>query len=206
MVEPKAASTVDAEAALREPGVWDKLYGFARMRCWRDEDAEDLLSEALSRVFDPADMPWKPSERPFVRHVGAVIRLLAKTRNRRLSTRNEIYDGGEAEESRAADQDGPEEAVSRTREVDTERSLFGRLQVAMHDDPDALAYLDLVLKVDLEPVKQPAALGWTPERWRSVVKRVTYRARIIKSEWLASEERRMAAMTSDVAVEGGGAA
>jgi DNA-directed RNA polymerase specialized sigma24 family protein len=51
---------------LENPGVRAKLMLFARWRLDSDTHAEDLVQEALARVFDPDGSPWDPAERGFV--------------------------------------------------------------------------------------------------------------------------------------------
>jgi hypothetical protein len=133
----------------------------------------------------------------------AVLRHVAQVRSRRLSTRGEVYDGGETEENRAAEQDGVDDAVSDQRAFDTARMLGRCVRSAMADDPDVIRYLDLAVAHDAPRSEQAAALGWTVDKWRSVVKRVAYCAEKVEREWHESEERRMAETRRRAPTSGG---
>jgi hypothetical protein len=205
MYDPKAPSSVLALAEYKKPLVQRLLTKLAWQRAKHEQDAEDLLSNSLIRVLDPDDLPWVPTARPFVFHMRVVMRRVWQGHQALLRTKNEVYDGGATEENAADDGAGPDEAVARARELETERILGERLRTRLVDDPDALRLFDFASTQDLERGEQAAALGWTTDQWRAVYKRIAYAAKAVRQEWLDGEERRMNALRRGPAMNEGDA-
>jgi DNA-directed RNA polymerase specialized sigma24 family protein len=191
MYDPKAPSSVLALTELSKPGVAPRVHRIAWRRCRSDHDAEDLVSDSMMRVCDPDDQPWVPTARPFLRHMSVVIRYLWRWHRARLRTRNEIYDGGTAQEESAGHETSPDGEVDELRSLEIQRRLARRLKTRLADDPEALKLLALAEKEDLEPSEQAEELRWKVDKVHLVAKRIRYQAKAVRHEWLDSEERRM---------------
>ncbi len=104
VADPKPTMFVEARAAIEKAGVRARLKKLAFLRTHNDADAEDLVQQALARVFDPNGSPWDPKGKvSFFLHTGSVINSIASTGRVSARARREVLDEGLARNEETVD-------------------------------------------------------------------------------------------------------
>jgi|CZKU01.1.fsa_nt_gi DNA-directed RNA polymerase specialized sigma24 family protein len=197
MFDPTAPSSILALAELKQPIVMGLLRALALFRTRNQADAKDLLANSIVRVFDPADMPWKPEVRPFIRHMRFVMRRVWYRELRKKSTENEVYDGSFAQEKTASDDASTHDEVARKRALVTWRLLGDRVLARLGSDLDAIRLYALAKERDLDPAEEAAVLSLTVSQIAAARKRLRYHGEIVLREWTDSEARRMRSLRDE---------
>src|SRR5579859_4508397 len=124
MVDPRSALASLLEVELKKAGVMRDLRRMAmKISMSREEqDAKDLLANALARVIDPKVDPWRPGGHSFLAHMH---RAMKKVRylQRRKRVAEVVFDGGLAQESAANDGPRADDELEHSHWLESRRRL-----------------------------------------------------------------------------------
>ena len=174
MTDPLTPSLKRAREELEKSGTRAKLVKFAAWRAHHGPEADDLLQEALAKVFDPDDSPWDPDGgKSFVLHVGSVINRLASHEWTSARAQHEVVDSRLASGKTAVDTSPLADATL------AQRRESGELLLAELGDGDTVA--TKVLLAAREGCETPAelaeAIGHRVEEVYDTIRRLKYQGR-----------------------------
>jgi DNA-directed RNA polymerase specialized sigma24 family protein len=187
-------------AELAKQGVRDDLHRYATWRTGDEDDAKDLVANALVLVCDPAkSRTWDPSKRSFFRHMRRVLDDLAISQKRRGPGKYEINETDlirktgdpDAFPDPADEHELPDEALAGHFELAWLRSLGATLlqRLAGRDEPAIAVYHSACIHE--EPADQATHLGVPVEEVYEAHRRLRYHGLIVKAEWQEAEASRM---------------
>jgi DNA-directed RNA polymerase specialized sigma24 family protein len=193
--DPRAKSSLLAIAEYGKPKEGERLLKYATWRTKNEEDARDLIADAMVRVCDPQDKPWDPTKGSFFRHMRLVMDDDVVEQHRRGFKKFEIVDSDHEAFDRAVQPTpGPDMALQAKRRLGWLRgmmlTLIGRLK-----DNDELALSIYELACDNrheEPEEFAQALGVPVAEIYEAMRRLRYHGAIVREEWEKREKLRMA--------------
>jgi DNA-directed RNA polymerase specialized sigma24 family protein len=191
-------------AELAKEGVRERLLRYAKWRTGDDDEAKDLVADALEVVCDPEKKkPWDPAKRSLFRHMRRVMDDLAIYDTRAGAGRFEINESGliaktgdpEALPDQADDHDLPDEQVAAKRDLAWLRGLAEILleRLSGRGDDKAIAVYEAAC-IHEEPAEQARHLGIPVEEVYEAHRRLRHHGLIVKAEWERAEAERMAAL------------
>ena len=188
-----APSSKRVLAELAKEGAWNNLLKLARWRTGAEADAEDLVANALARVFDPDDMPWLPEKGGFYSHMGNVIRHVWGRHVRKVSVKREVIDTGIArDETMPSLEPAADEELHRQRTVALRRALVETVLETIGDKyPRVREVYKLSARGIDDPSEQAKELRCGPEEVYLAVKTLKRFVRAAHEKWEQEEERRM---------------
>jgi DNA-directed RNA polymerase specialized sigma24 family protein len=180
VTDPLTPSLMRAREELEKSGTRAKLVKFAAWRAHHGQDADDLLQEALAKVFDPDDSPWDPDGgKSFVLHVGSVINRLASHEWTSARVQHEVVDSSLASDKTAVDPSPLADVTLAQRRESGELRRLGELLLAELGDDDTVA--TKVLLAAREGCETPAelaeAIGHRVEEVYDTIRRLKYQGR-----------------------------
>jgi DNA-directed RNA polymerase specialized sigma24 family protein len=163
VTDPLTPSLERAREVLEKPETRRKLVTFASWRTHNGPDADDLLQEALAKVFDPDDSPWDPDgSKSFVLHVGSIINRLASHEWTSARVQHEVVDSRLASDKTTVDPSPLADAALAQHQESAELHRLGELLLAELGDGDTVA--TKVLLAAREGYETPAELAEKIER------------------------------------------
>ncbi len=200
MFDPDAPTSKLVFAELAKKGVRSDLHRYATWRTGDEDEAKDLVANALVVVCDPEkDKTWDPSKRSFSRHMRRVLDDIAIEQKRTGAGKYEINEtdlirktgNPDAFPDPADDHPLPDEALSDHRELAWLRGMGATLlkRLAGRDEP-AIAVYDAACIYE-EPAEQASHLGVPVAEVYEAHRRLRYHGLIVKAEWHEAEEARM---------------
>jgi DNA-directed RNA polymerase specialized sigma24 family protein len=187
-------------AELEKDGVRSDLHRYATWRTGDEDEAKDLVANALVVVCDPAkDKTWDPSKRSFSRHMRRVLDDLAIEQKRTGPGKYEITESAlirktgdpDAFPDPADEHPLPDEALAAHSELAWLRGLGDTLlrRLEGRDEP-AIAVFHAAC-IHEEPADQAKHLGIPVEEVYEAHRRLRYHGLIVKAEWHEAEKVRM---------------
>jgi hypothetical protein len=178
---------------LGKPTVRARLHEMARWRTGSDEDAKDLVADALVRVLDLDDAPWVPERIIFLYHMNDVIRQTWDRQLRKIVARREVVDPGLARDENTKDPDlAPDEQLHDLRTLHRWRQIRDEVLAEIGDKhPLARGICDLTDRGVDEPSDQAPLLHCTVDEIYRALETLQYHAMRKNDEWELSEQRRM---------------
>jgi DNA-directed RNA polymerase specialized sigma24 family protein len=188
-------------AELAKDGVRSDLHRYATWRTGDEDEAKDLVANALVVVCDPAKgKTWDPSKRSFSRHMRRVLDDIAIEEKRTGAGKYEINEtdlirktGDPDAFPDPADDEHPlpDEALSDHRELAWLRGMGATLlqKLAGRDEPAIAVYHAACIHE--EPADQAAHLGVPVEEVYEAHRRLRYHGLIVKAEWQETEASRL---------------
>jgi DNA-directed RNA polymerase specialized sigma24 family protein len=187
-------------AELAKPGVRAQLHRYATWRTGDEDEAKDLVANALVLVCDPAQSrTWDPAKGSFFRHMRRVLDVIAIATKRRGYGKYEITESAlirktgdpDAFPDPADDHELPDEALGAHRELAWLRGLGETLlrRLAGRDEPAIAVYHAACIHE--EPADQAKHLGVPVEEVYEAHRRLRYHGLIVKAEWHDAEAARM---------------
>jgi DNA-directed RNA polymerase specialized sigma24 family protein len=194
VTDPLAPSLQRAHEELEKSDTRAKLVKFAAWRAHHGPDADDLLQEALAKVFDPDDSPWDPDGgKSFVLHVGSVINRLASHEWTSARVQHEVVDSRIASDEATVDPLPLADATLAQHQESAEMHRLGELLLAELGDGDTVA--TKVLLAAREGCETPAELaektGHRVEEVYDAIRRLKYHGRQVLLRERAAEARRL---------------
>jgi DNA-directed RNA polymerase specialized sigma24 family protein len=170
------------------PGVRLQAIQYAMRKTRSKADADDLVQEALSRVFDSDASPWDPDGgKTFLAHLGSVMNGLHINRVRSAQHRREVVGSALVDEvAPAAGALPADEALERHETFARLSSLVGALRDRLKGDVLALEVLDLAYAGYEHPAAQAEQLGCPVATVREANRRLKYQAARLLEEERAS--------------------
>jgi DNA-directed RNA polymerase specialized sigma24 family protein len=187
-------------AELAKEGVRTKLHRYATWRTGDEDEAKDLVANALVLVCDPdKDKTWDPSKRTFFRHMRRVLDDIAIEQNRTGAGKYEITESAltrktgnpDAFPDPADEHPVPDEALAAHAELAWLRGMGETLlrRLAGRDEP-AIAVYEAACIYE-EPAEQARHLGIPVAEVYEAHRRLRYHGLIVKAEWHDAEAARM---------------
>jgi DNA-directed RNA polymerase specialized sigma24 family protein len=187
-------------AELAKEGVRAQLHRYATWRTGDEDEAKDLVANALVLVCDPAkDKIWDPSKRTFFRHMRRVLDDIAIEENRTGAGKYEITESAlirktgnpDAFPDPADEHELPDEALAAHQELAWLRGMGDKLlrRLAGRDEPAIAVYHAACIYE--EPAEQARHLGVPVEEVYEAHRRLRYHGLIVKAEWHDAEAARM---------------
>ena len=162
MLDVEAPSSQHAVEQLSDERVKRNPHRIAMWSTGNTVTAGDLVGDALVRVLDPEDAPWKPPPPPtFLSHMALLIRQVWDQQMRKAAIQREVLDGGIAQdETRASDEPLADEMYARLELLTVRHALLDRVLVRLADKhPRVREVYDLGKRGVDEPAEQALALG-----------------------------------------------
>jgi DNA-directed RNA polymerase specialized sigma24 family protein len=182
-------------AELKKPHVRMRLHQMAMWSTRSENDADDLVEDALVRVLDPEDLPWDPRVRSFLTHMLFAIPPTWYRRMRKLRAKLEVIDDGLARnEDTVSDAPSAHDDLHRRRMFEHQRSLGQRLLPRLPEGSLEYEIFHRCSQEDLTQGELAAQLGRTVDEIKAAQKRLRYLGQQILAEWEQAEERRMKAL------------
>ncbi len=124
VLDPDAPSSRLVIEQLGKPTVKARLQQMARWSTGSDVNGEDLVADALIRVLDPEDAPWRPERITFLHHMNNVIRQTWDRQLRKILARQDAIDRGLARDENANDPElAPDEQLHELRTLHRWRKI-----------------------------------------------------------------------------------
>jgi DNA-directed RNA polymerase specialized sigma24 family protein len=194
VIDRDAASSKRALDELLKPGVRKNLLRFAIWRTRSEADAEDLLQDALAKVFDPDDSPWDSDRgKSFFSHVASLMSGLASNESRSSRALHEVVDSTLARDDATVD-GAPlaNEALDAHRELARFRDMGERLLAKLGEKhPIATKAFRLAMEGFESPAEQAERIPCLVEEVYDAYRVLRYHARLIRAEEEEAEARRM---------------
>lgn len=202
LFDKDAPSTRLVFAELAKKGVREDLLRYAKWRTRDDDEAEDLVADALVVVCDPdRNKTWDPAKRSFFRHMRRIMDDLAIEAERGGEGRFEINETtligktGDPEafpDARDEQIEGPDDQVAGSREMAWLRELGAILLERMreHGDEKAIAVYHAAC-IHEEPSEQAQHLGVPVAEVYEAHRRLRHNGLQVKAEWHKAEALRM---------------
>lgn len=147
-----------------------RLTAFARRRTGHVAEAEELVQEALSRLFDPKYKPWSPdtpSLEGLVGHLRSTINGIVVDRHRLRERR------GRSVDHEHVVLQSPSTADASVRTADWECDALGRL----NGDEEACQVFCLMVDDVQKAADQAAKLGWPVSKVYEARRRIRQKLR-----------------------------
>jgi DNA-directed RNA polymerase specialized sigma24 family protein len=178
---------------LEAPLTKERLFRIARGRTGTDADADDLVSTALMRLFDPEDAPWHPEQTPFLTHAAGVMRQTWHRMRRKVAHEREVPQGDVANDPVAqAHEPAADDELHRRRSVARWSKLLEKVLLKIGDKhPLAKRLVDLCVRGIEEPSEQAELLGCSVRDVELAHKTLRYHGRVALEERAAMENSRM---------------
>jgi len=200
LFDKDAPSSILVFAELAKDGVRKQLHRYATWRTGNEDDAKDLVANALVLVCDPAkSRTWDPAKGSFFRHMRRVLDVIAIAQARRGAGKYEITETDlirktgdpDAFPDPADEHPLPDEALSAHQELAWLRGMGETLlrRLAGRDEPAVAVYHAACIHE--EPADQAAHLGVPVEEVYEAHRRLRYHGLIVKAEWHDAEAARM---------------
>ncbi len=191
--DPDAPSSRLVVAQLGKPTVKARLHQIARWRTGSDEDARDLVADALIRVLDPDDAPWAPERTTFLHHMNDVIRQTWDRQLRKILARREAIDPGLARDENTPDPElPPDEQLHELRTLHRLRQMRDEVLAEIGDKhPLTRGICDLTDRGLDEPSDQAPLLHCTVDEIYRARETLQYYAMRKNDEWDLAEQRQM---------------
>ena len=200
MYDAKAPTSLLVVEQLERPLVTKRLLHIARLFTGSEEDAKDLVSNALLRVFDPDDVPWDP-KRPFLSHMKFVMRQVWDQQMRKVSVQREVLDGGLAADERAASpRPRQDDDLEHRREIRLWRPMLAQVLAkigAKH--PLVVRMCEVYAQGFDEPDDQAQMIGCDVKEIYRARETLKYHGMVALAEWENAERRRMSALREETA-------
>jgi DNA-directed RNA polymerase specialized sigma24 family protein len=192
VIDYDAESSKRCLAELGHAGIREQLVRFAVWLTTSEADAEDLLSDALACVCDPAEgRPWDPVRGPFSVHMRIVLRDLARRERRSARARREVVDSRLVADLHTVDPaPTAEQAVSDARSLSRLRRLGAIVRDRLASSLRALQVFDLGAEGVDEVSEQAARLGCSPMEIRAAQQTIARHAQRVLQEDRREEARR----------------
>jgi hypothetical protein len=144
MFDPKAPSSLRAQAELAKAGTRKRLLSIAHWFARNPSDDEDLVAAALEITFDPGKKPWTPPP-AFFEHMAGIIKDVAIEAQRRGHGRFEKVSADRAHDpSRPDPAPLPDDALSEHEEAARRRRLGLKLRASVEGIGVCVQVLDCV--------------------------------------------------------------
>ena len=200
MFDRDAPSSRKVFDELAEDTVRKKLHRYAVWRTGDDDDAKDLVADALMLVCDPEEKKtWDPAEKSFFAHMRRVLDDLAVIRKRIGSRRFEIRERDLIRKTPdphalpdPADQRAPPDLeLGGHFERAWLRGLAERLLQRLRGRDERAVEVYEAACIEAEPADQARQLGIPVEEVYEAHRRLRYHGAIVKTEWERAEAARM---------------
>jgi DNA-directed RNA polymerase specialized sigma24 family protein len=200
LFDKDAPSSLLVFAELAKPGIRTQLHRYATWRTGDEDEARDLVANALVLVCDPAKgKTWDPSTRSFFRHMRRILDDLAIRRKTRGAGKYEINETDlvrktgdpHAFPDPADPHELPDEALAGHQELAWLRRLGELLLRRLAGRDDRAVDVFHAACIYEEPSEQAAHLGIPVEEVYEAHRRLRYHGLIVKAEWHAAEDVRM---------------
>lgn len=194
VVERDASSSIAAQAELQRAGTWGDLLRSARRFTGDEAKADDLLHDALERVFDPNGDPWREGEHAFLAHMRVLLRETWARQQKRRSSGEQPSDDLDERQADSGPWPDPEKALARRHQVELARMIVEGLREYAEE---AGPFIHQVVELYVEGFKAgeiASRLGVAATRVYQAVLLLKRHAARLKSEWDAAEEARMRAI------------
>ena len=200
MFDKDAPSSLRVFDELAKDSVRKQLHRYAVWRTGDDDDAKDLVSDALMLVCDPEEKKtWDPAKKSFFGHMRRVLDDLAVVRKRVGRGRFEIRETDLVRKTRdphafpdpADPRDLPDVALGGHFELAWLRGLAERLLQRLRGRDERAVEVYEAACIDEEPADQARQLGIAVEEVYEAHRRLRYHAAIVKTEWERAEAARM---------------
>jgi DNA-directed RNA polymerase specialized sigma24 family protein len=195
-----APSSLRVFDELAKDSVRKQLHRYAVWRTGDDDDARDLVADALVLVCDPDEKKtWDPAKKSFFGHMRRVLDDLAIIRQRVGRGRFETRETDLIRATRdphafpdpAGEHDPPDAALGGHFERAWLRGLAERLLQRLRGrDERAVEVYDAAC-IDAEPAEQARQLGIPVEEVYEAHRRLRYHGAIVKTDWERAEAARM---------------
>jgi DNA-directed RNA polymerase specialized sigma24 family protein len=200
VLDKGAASSQRALAELENPSTRENLLRYAMWRTRDYDKAKDLLADAMVLVLDPDRKPWDNPKISFRRHMRGVMDDVGFDLSQKASERREINEtdliaetgDADAFPDPADDRPGPDEVLEERSTTQWLRGLWQRMVPLFRGtDEVCLRIYDAACKSQETPQEQADFLGVPVEEVYEALRRMKYRAAIVKAEWQEEEAERM---------------
>jgi DNA-directed RNA polymerase specialized sigma24 family protein len=188
-------------AELAKEGVRKQLHRYATWRTGDEDEANDLVANALVLVCDPEkDKTWDPSKRTFFRHMRRVLDDIAIEQKRTGAGKYEINESTlirktgdpDAFPDPADDRPLPDEVLHGHFKLAWLRALGQTLLGILRGrDEPAIAVFHAACIFDT-PAEQASHLGVPVEEVYEAHRRLRYHGLIVRADWERAEAARMA--------------
>jgi DNA-directed RNA polymerase specialized sigma24 family protein len=193
VIDFEAPSTQLAIAEMEKKEVRTRIFKFAVWRCQSEDDAKDLVADAMLLVYDPARKPWDPAKCSFFAHMRVVLHALASDHARGGRARFEVEDADLAVSDRT-----PNKSPRADEQLHDQRKLawmrrLGVLLVAAVEKKHPLAkqVFDVYCQGAEKPAEVAQAIGCRVEEVYEAMELLKYHAKQIRAEDEEAERRRM---------------
>lgn len=200
MLDKGAPTSQRALAELANAATRKNLLRYAIWRTGDEDDAKDLLAEAVHWVLDPERKPWVKETITFRRHMRSVMNDLAIESGRTAQARHEINESklvaqtgdDEAFPDPGDGRPGPDEALDEGRASEIMRRIWKRIEPHFREhDPICVRVYEASCKNCETPAEQAELLKVPVEEVYEALRRMRYRAEIAMAEWRREEARVM---------------
>jgi hypothetical protein len=192
------------ERVLAELGSEETRCRLKKLACRQvpEDAAEDLVHQAIAVVLDTSASAWRPAEKNFLSYVGSILNGIAANTRRSAQTRREVLD--DDLDARPPDSSpNPESALDRKRMADALQRNGERLYDVL-DPRDEIAIRILqAARAGCDGIEEMSIwIGCTTEAVVAGIRRLRYRATLIKEEARVAEHGRMQQLPPQAARKG----
>ncbi|HEY3820702.1 MAG TPA: hypothetical protein VGL81_26230 [Polyangiaceae bacterium] len=201
MFDPNAPSSLLVFAELAKEGVRTHLHRYAAWRTKDEDEAKDLVANALVLACDPEkSKTWDPNQRSFLRHMRRLMDDVAIEDNRVGPGKYEITETAlidatgdpDAFPDPADHHPLADEQLHGRRKLGWLRQLGETLLGLLRGRDDAAVAVFHAACIFDEPAEQASHLGVPVEEVYEAHRRLRYRGLIVRAEWEQAEAARMA--------------
>jgi DNA-directed RNA polymerase specialized sigma24 family protein len=201
LFDKNAPSSQRVFAELAKEGVRTKLHRYATWRTRDEDEAKDLVADALVLVCDPAKKKtWDPEKRSFFSHMRRVMDDAAIATKRSGAGRFEINEtklvrktgDPDAFPDPADEHDLADEQLGGHRELAWLRRLGAILLERLSGRDETAVSVYHAACIEEEPADQAKNLGIPVAEVYEAHRRLRYNGLIVKAEWQQAEDERLA--------------